>query len=144
MARLVVLGEVHPDGRVVVGLIGHLDRVTETRFEFLVRVEFEPEGDRAGPVGGVERDVLVGLVENGVLIFLLEPQAIANAASIGGVNPRSLAAYIGTGTSGAPTLYASDNFTGTSGSNLNGRRDIFVHNFFHALDPAHRLRNLFD
>ena len=47
--------------------------------------------------------------------------SVANASSIGPVASTTLNGNTGTAVSGAPTVYASDNFTGTTGSTLNGR-----------------------
>lgn len=47
--------------------------------------------------------------------------SVAHASSIGPVTSTTLNGVTGTAASGAPTVYASDNFTGTTGSTLNGR-----------------------
>src|SRR5262249_639740 len=59
VARLVVAGEIHPDGGIVVGFVGYLDRVAKPRFEVLVGVEVQPEGNGTGPITVAERDILV-------------------------------------------------------------------------------------
>ncbi len=46
---------------------------------------------------------------------------VAHASSVGPVTSTTLNGFTGNAASGAPTVYASDNFTGTTGSNLNGR-----------------------
>jgi len=45
----------------------------------------------------------------------------ANAASIGAVTSTRLSGFAGTGTSGAKTVYASDNFTGANNTSISGR-----------------------
>lgn len=45
----------------------------------------------------------------------------SNASSIGPVSSTRLNGFTGTGVSGAPTVYASDHFTGTTGSSVHGR-----------------------
>lgn len=43
------------------------------------------------------------------------------ASTLGTLTSTHLNGFTGAGTSGSPTVYASDNFTGVSGSNLDGR-----------------------
>jgi hypothetical protein len=52
-----------------------------------------------------------------ILVFV----GVANAASIGPVTSTRLSGFAGTGSSGAKTVYASDNFTGANNTNINGR-----------------------
>ncbi|MCU1353678.1 MAG: hypothetical protein JWM05_2887 [Acidimicrobiales bacterium] len=62
------------------------------------------------------RLVLVAAVVAGLLTT-----TVAGASSVGPVTSAALGAFTGTGVSGARTVYASDNFSGTSGATLQGR-----------------------
>ena len=49
---------------------------------------------------------------------------VASAASVGSLTTATLASFQGSGASGAKTIYASDNFTGTFGASLSGRTPV--------------------
>ena len=80
VAGLVVLGEIDPDGGVVVGLVGELDGVAEAGGEVLVGVEAEPERDGSR----LEIDVLGGVEEDGVGVLSFELEGSRAVAAGGG------------------------------------------------------------
>jgi hypothetical protein len=56
-----------------------------------------------------------------LLAAVLVTVGLSSASSIGTVASNRLDGFTGAGPSGSPTVYASDHFTGTTGTNINGR-----------------------
>ena len=81
MAGLSVLGKINPDGGIVVGFIGELERIAVVRGEVFLWVEAEPEGKGAG----LEVDVLGSSEKDRILVLGGEAErARAPAACAGG------------------------------------------------------------
>lgn len=63
-------------------------------------------------------------------VVIVAGLGLSSAATFGPVTSARLNGFTGSGPSGAPTVYASDNFTGTAGATLNGRSLVIGRTWF--------------
>ncbi len=80
-AGFIVLGEVHPDGGIIVGVVGELEGIAVIGGEIFVGIQGQPKGEGAS----LEIDVIGSSEEDCILVFTGETQGAGAMTTCGGV-----------------------------------------------------------